>query len=102
MVSSGADMWDAYHKAAAEKLPNAHAVVDRFHDMKNLNDALSKARRSIQNQADDATKALLKACRWWLVKNQENLDCDFRLHALARHIGACFGTKSSAKWQATQ
>jgi hypothetical protein len=69
-----ADMWDAYHEAAAEKLPNAHAVVDRFHVMKNLNDALNKARRSIQNQADEATKALLKGCRWWLVKIQENLD----------------------------
>jgi transposase len=69
-----ADMWDAYHEAAAEKLPNARSVVDRFHVMKNLNDALSKARRTIQNQVDEATKALLKGCRWWLVKNQENLD----------------------------
>jgi transposase len=69
-----ADMWDAYHEAAAAKLPNARCVVDRFHVMKNLNDALSKARRSIQNQADEATKMLLKGCRWWLVKNRENLD----------------------------
>jgi len=69
-----ADMWDAYHYTAAKKLPNARLVVDRFHVMKNLNDALSKARRSIQNQADEETKALLKGCRWWLVKNNENLD----------------------------
>jgi transposase len=69
-----ADMWDAYHEAAAIWLPKAKRVVDRFHVMKNLNDALSKARRSIQNQADEATKALLKGCRWWLVKNRENLD----------------------------
>lgn len=69
-----ADMWDAYHQAAAEKLPNAKRVVDRFHLMKNLIDAISKARRSIQNQADDTTKAVLKGCRWLLVKNQENLD----------------------------
>ncbi len=69
-----ADMWDAYHEAAKAKLPHAHRVVDRFHVMKNLNDALSKARRSIQNQADEATQALLKGCRWWLVKNRENLD----------------------------
>jgi transposase len=67
-------MWDAYYEAAEAKLPNARRVVDRFHVMKNLNDALSKARRSIQNQADEATKALLKGCSWWLVKNRENLD----------------------------
>ena len=36
-----ADMWDAYHEAAAAKLPNAKRVVDRFHVMKNLNDALT-------------------------------------------------------------
>ncbi len=69
-----ADMWDAYHEAVKTKLPNARRVVDRFHVMKNLNDALSKARRSIQNQADEATKTLLKGCRWWLVRNQENLE----------------------------
>ncbi len=47
-------------KLPEAKLPNAQRVVDRFHVMKNLNDALSKARRTIQNQADEATKALLE------------------------------------------
>jgi transposase len=41
--------------------------------MKNLNDALTKARCDIQKDADDATKELLKDCRWLLVKNRENL-----------------------------
>ena len=68
-----ADMWDAYHEAAQAKLPNARLTVDRFHVMKNLNDAVTKARRAIQKQADDATQALLKGCRWLLVKNAENL-----------------------------
>jgi transposase len=68
-----ADMWDAYHSVAHTKLPNAQRVVDRFHVMKNLTDALTKARRTIQNQADDATQAVLKGGRWLLVKNRENL-----------------------------
>jgi len=55
------DMWDAYQQAAEQKLPNARRVVDRFHVMKNLNDA------------DEKTKELLKGCRWLLVKNRENL-----------------------------
>ena len=67
------DMWDAYQEAAEEKLPNARRVVDRFHVMKNLNEALTKARRAIQKNADETTKELLKGCRWLLVKNQENL-----------------------------
>jgi transposase len=93
-----ADMWDAYHEAAIAKLPNAKRVVDRFHVMKNLNDALSKARRTIQHQADEATKALLKGCRWWLVKNRENLDADDRADleqalAASPELSACYQLK---------
>jgi transposase len=68
-----ADMWEPYHLVAQAKLSQARLVVDRFHLMKNLNDAISKARRTIQNQADEATKTVLKGCRWLLVKNRENL-----------------------------
>lgn len=93
-----ADMWDAYHEAARGKLPNARPVVDRFHVMKNLNDALSKARRSIQSQADEATKTLLKGCRWWLVKNRENLDEEDRgsleqALAASPELKACYQLK---------
>ena len=58
---------------AQEKLPQAQRVVERFHVMKNLNAALTKARRTIQRQADEATQAVLKGGRWLLVKNRENL-----------------------------
>lgn len=67
------DMWDAYQEAAAQKLLNAKRVVDRFHVMKNLNEALTKTRRTIQKDADEKTKEILKGCRWLLVKNRENL-----------------------------
>lgn len=73
-----ADMWDAYHTTAHAKLPNARPVVDRFHVMKNLNDALSQARRTIQRQADKATQAVLKGCRWLLVKGREHLSAEER------------------------
>ena len=75
-----ADMWDAYHDAAQAKLPNARQVVDRFHVMKNLNDALTKARRSIQKHADPATQEALKGCRWLLVKRRANLTPDEVVH----------------------
>ena len=69
-------MWDAYQEAAEQKLPKARRVVDRFHVMKNLNEALTKARRTIQKDADETTKELLKGCRWLLVKNRENLTAE--------------------------
>jgi transposase len=68
-----ADMWDAYHEAAREYLPHAQSVVDRFHVMKNLNEALTAARRSIQKHADAPTQEVLKGSRWLLVKNREDL-----------------------------
>lgn len=71
-----ADMWDAYHIVAKTLLPQAQRVVDRFHVMKNLNDAVTKARRTIQREADEATQAVLKGGRWLLVKNRENLTAE--------------------------
>ena len=70
------DMWDAYQEVAGEKLPNAKRIVDRFHVMKNLNEALTKARRAIQKDADEHTQEVLKGCRWLLVKNKENLKAE--------------------------
>lgn len=66
-----ADMWDAYHMVAQAKLPHAQRVVDRFDVMKNLTDALTKARRTIQKQANEATQAILKGGRWLLCFCQE-------------------------------
>lgn len=71
-----ADMWDAYHTVADDKLPHAQRVVDRFHVMANLNDAVTTARRTIQKQADEATQAILKGGRWLLVKNRDKLTPD--------------------------
>lgn len=71
-----ADMWDAYHQAAQAKLRHARQVVDRFPLMKNLTDALTSARRTLQKQADEATKARLKGIRWLLVKHREKLSAE--------------------------
>jgi transposase len=68
-----ADMWDAYHQAAGAKLPNARQIVDRFHVVSNLNEAITKTRRAIQGQADETTREILKGCRWLLLKNPEKL-----------------------------
>lgn len=78
-----ADMWDAYHEAAQHHLPNARQTVDRFHVMKNLNAAVTKARRMIQKHADAATQQVLKGGRWVLVKNAEDLSDEERQHLTA-------------------
>lgn len=93
-------MWDAYHEAAAAKLPNARQTVDRFHVMKNLTAAVTKARRAIQKQADAATQAVLKGCRWLLVKNAENLTTEeaARLQAMlaaSPELKQCYALKEA-------
>jgi transposase len=82
-----ADMWDAYHTVAQAKLPHAQRVVDRFHVMKNLTAALTKARRTIQKRADEATQAILKGGRWLLLKNCETLTDEERAQ-LAQMLAA--------------
>jgi transposase len=94
------DMWDAYQSVAAKKLPNARRIVDRFHVMKNLNDALTKARRAIQKEADEDTKEILKGCRWLLVKNKENLKAEEKqkldkMLAASPELKACYEFKEA-------
>ena len=68
------DMWEPYLLAVKAKLPpHVKVTIDRFHVVKNLHDAVSKTRRDIQREADDETKAVLKGCRWTVLKNRENL-----------------------------
>ena len=94
------DMWAAYQEAAAQKLPNARRVVDRFHVMKNLTEALTQARRAIQKDADEETQARLKGCRWLLVKNRENLSEDqqqrlAQMLEASPELSSCYELKES-------
>lgn len=67
------DMWAPYRQAIKEALPWADQVADRFHVMKQLNERLTQARRSIQKNADPETYAILKGSRWMLVKARHDL-----------------------------
>jgi transposase len=67
------DMWEPYRQAVQAILPHAQLVADRFHVMKQLNDRLTQMRRSIQRQADEATRQVLKGSRWLLVNNRNQL-----------------------------
>jgi transposase len=100
IASYCADMWDAYHGAAQTYLPNATSVVDRFHVMKNLNEALSQTRRKAQKKLDEPAQKALKGIRWLLVRNREDLTDAQRqeLDAMLAHapeLLACYLLKES-------
>lgn len=67
------DMWRPYFYAVKAKLPQAKLVADRFHVVKQLNENITKLRRTIQRKADEDVKEILKGSRWLLVKNRQNL-----------------------------
>lgn len=62
------DLWQAFITMAAEELPGAEIVHDKFHLIKYLTEAIDKVRRREVKQ-----HALLKHSRYALLKNTENL-----------------------------
>lgn len=67
------DMWKPYLKVIAKKAVNAIIILDRFHIMKYLNDAIDIMRRQEARQlAKDGHEEILKHSRWCLLKNKKN------------------------------
>jgi transposase len=61
------DMWPAYIKAAAQCLPEADVVYDRFHVSKHLNEAVDKVRRQENRELSAAGDDTLKSTKYlWL------------------------------------
>ena len=64
------DMWDAYATIAQRIFPKAIHVIDRFHVVKSLNEALDKARKEARRKMPDCED--LKKLKWTLFKRPEN------------------------------
>ena len=68
------DMWKAYLKVIAKKVPQAVHVLDRFHVMKKLNKAIDEVRAAeAKRLAREGYEPVLKHSRWCLLKRKENL-----------------------------
>jgi transposase len=67
------DFWAAYHEVAAELLPQARVVGDRFHVQAHVNDALNAIRRAVQRRMGPADQAWLRQRRHLLLRNEEDL-----------------------------
>lgn len=68
------DMWKPYLRVIRERCTNALNILDRFHIVAKMNDALddvraSEARRLVQ----DGFEPVLKKSRWCLLKRKTNL-----------------------------
>lgn len=68
------DMWDGFVNSATAVLPNATIVIDRFHVMRQLHEAIDKARRALRHRQPD--QDVLKRLRWLFLKHPAELTPD--------------------------
>jgi len=78
------DMWKPYLKVIREKCSQALHVLDRFHIVAKMNDAVDDVRAEEARKTKAAGHEILKHTRWCLLKRQVNLTDDqrFRLRDL--------------------
>lgn len=67
------DMWQAYLKVIKKRLENAVHILDRFHIVKLLNEAVDKVRRQEAAELRKLGLDLLKGMRYVFLKRPENL-----------------------------
>lgn len=68
------DMWKSYLQVIREQIGQAVHVLDRFHIMKNLGEAIDTVRREEATRlVQDGYEPVLKRSRWCLLKRPENL-----------------------------
>ncbi|MDY6874509.1 MAG: ISL3 family transposase [Chloroflexota bacterium] len=68
------DMWQGYLAVIAEQLPQALNVLDRFHIVKKLNEAIDQTRRDeVKRLREQGKEAYLSKTRWIWLKRLTNL-----------------------------
>jgi transposase len=67
------DMWKAYLKVIAKKLPGALHILDRYHIVSNLNKALDQVRAEEARQLKAEGWSILTRSRWLLLRRRKKL-----------------------------
>jgi transposase len=82
------DMWEPYLKVIRQKCSDALHILDRFHIVAKMNQALDDVRaEEARRMKQEGFHPVLKKSRWLLLKRQENLTGKqrFRLRDLLRY-----------------
>lgn len=67
-------MWRYYKEAVYEELPKAQVIVDRFHVIQLVNNALEGERKSFKGSLDKKRRSKLLKDRFLLLRNKEDLN----------------------------
>lgn len=73
------DMWGPYKSAVISEIPDVPIVIDKFHVIKNLNEALDGIRKGMRDSLTEKQRKELKNSRWLLLYNNEDLDDSQRI-----------------------
>ena len=78
------DMWGSYKDALTMEMPNVFIIIDKFHVIKHLNEALDTIRKKYTSELSEKERRHIKGNRWLLLRNCEDLDLSqqARLHFL--------------------
>lgn len=68
------DMWKPFRKAAAQYVPHARIIFDKFHIIRHLADALDQVRRQEYKRVSDKERDYIKGQRYTLLSHKANLD----------------------------
>ena len=82
------DMWKPYLRVVRERCTNAVNILDRFHIVAKMNEALDDVRAAeARRLAQDGYQPVLKKTRWCVLKRKANLTSRqrFRLRDLLRY-----------------
>ena len=82
------DMWKPYLRVIRERCPNALNILDRFHIVAKMNDALDDVRAAeARRLARDGYEPVLHKTRWCVLKRKSNLTRPqrFRLNDLLKY-----------------
>ena len=68
------DMWGSYKTALEMELSNVFIIIDKFHVIKHLNEALDTIRKKVASELPEKHRKHIKGNRWLLLRNSEELD----------------------------
>lgn len=68
------DMWGSYKDALRMEMPNVFIVIDKFHVIKHLNEALDTIRKKYTATLTDKERRHIKGNRWLLLTNSEEIE----------------------------
>lgn len=79
VIAACMDRNGSYPNVVRKYCPNAEIVYDKFHIVKNLNEAVDQVRRSETREAGKKKKPIIKGERYNLLRHSENLKPDQRV-----------------------